>query len=163
MEEVAQLSAMKCSATVDAARDTVSAARDTGDLCVKQSLGNDVVESVVNVEKKAICALNQARAAAVCAEDSLAYFRQGRSGPEGAGAEVGGGGRVSGARVGGGGRGPGAQGRSSVAGAQGRGGRGRSGRGRCRRRGAGEQSPWPGRSGVAWKKKKQGQKFAIEG
>ncbi|KAG8080965.1 hypothetical protein GUJ93_ZPchr0007g3649 [Zizania palustris] len=76
MEEVAQLSAMKCSATVDAARDTVSAARDTGDLCVKQSLGNDVVESVLNVKKNAICALNQARAAAVCAEDSLAYSRQ---------------------------------------------------------------------------------------
>ncbi|KAG8090068.1 hypothetical protein GUJ93_ZPchr0011g27646 [Zizania palustris] len=76
MEEVAQLSVMKCSATVDAARDTVSAARDTGDLCVKQSLGNDVVESVLNVKKKAICALNQARAAAVCAEDSLAYSRQ---------------------------------------------------------------------------------------
>ncbi|KAG8065004.1 hypothetical protein GUJ93_ZPchr0004g39957 [Zizania palustris] len=43
---------MKCSVAIDAARDTVSAARDIGYLCAKQSLGNDVVESVVNVEKK---------------------------------------------------------------------------------------------------------------
>ncbi|KAG8094834.1 hypothetical protein GUJ93_ZPchr0012g20761 [Zizania palustris] len=67
---------MKCSAAVDAAHDTVSAARDTGDLCATQSLGNNVVESVVNVQKKVVCALNQVRAAAVCAEDSLASSRQ---------------------------------------------------------------------------------------
>ncbi|KAG8061497.1 hypothetical protein GUJ93_ZPchr0003g17409 [Zizania palustris] len=80
MEEVAQLYAMKCSAAVDAARDTVSASfaasEVAGDLCATQSLGNDVLESVVNVEKKVVCALNQARAAAVCAEDSWASSRQ---------------------------------------------------------------------------------------
>ncbi|KAG8082182.1 hypothetical protein GUJ93_ZPchr0014g47457 [Zizania palustris] len=69
MEEVAQLCAMKCSAAVDAARDT-------SDLCATQSLGNDVVESVVNVQKKVACALNWARAAAVCAEDLLASSHQ---------------------------------------------------------------------------------------
>ncbi|KAG8060105.1 hypothetical protein GUJ93_ZPchr0002g23871 [Zizania palustris] len=69
MEEVVQLCAMKCSAAVDAARDT-------GDLCATQSLGNDVVESVVNVQKKVVCAFNQGRAAAICTKDSLASSRQ---------------------------------------------------------------------------------------
>ncbi|KAG8046253.1 hypothetical protein GUJ93_ZPchr0008g12500 [Zizania palustris] len=83
MEEVAQLCAMKCSAIVDAACDTVSASfvasMVAGDLCATQSLGNDVVstyESAINAEKKVVCALNQARAIAVCAEDSLASSRQ---------------------------------------------------------------------------------------
>ncbi|KAG8097470.1 hypothetical protein GUJ93_ZPchr0013g36569 [Zizania palustris] len=76
MEEVAQLCAMKCSATVDAAHDIVSVARDIGDLCATQSLGNNVVESVVNVQKKVVCALNHVCVAAVCVEDSLASSRQ---------------------------------------------------------------------------------------
>jgi hypothetical protein len=84
MESAAELCAQKLSAAVDAARDTMNASATAcmvaGDYCATFSLGNDVVstldvlESAMAEEKSAMCSYQQASAAVVCAQETLAKY-----------------------------------------------------------------------------------------
>jgi hypothetical protein len=80
MESGAKLCAQKFSASVDAARDIVSASAAAcviaGDLCATTSVGNhvvstlDVLESAVEAEKCAMCSYQQASATVICAQET---------------------------------------------------------------------------------------------